>query len=238
MIENEKDRLKNYIENFHLTLNEVKTKSRNNNKKINEILDLCERYYSDSIFYFEKNDYFTSLACISYAEGLLDCLRLLNAIEFEWKKSKPKRVLVAGTFDIIHPGHIWLIEKAKEYGRVIVLIATDKNVERFKGRKPILPSDHRLKIVKSLKYVDEVVLGGETENILEKVKEIRPDIIILGPDQNFVTPDELREKLREAGIDVDIVKIHEEYRNSKFYKTSQIISEIIRRKDEFQKTLK
>ncbi|MEM3615532.1 MAG: DUF357 domain-containing protein, partial [Candidatus Methanomethylicia archaeon] len=89
MIENEKDKLKNYIENFCLTLNEVKTKSRDN-KKINEILDLCERYYNDSIFYFEKNDYFTSLTCISYAEGLLDCLRLLNIIEFEWKKSKPK----------------------------------------------------------------------------------------------------------------------------------------------------
>jgi len=233
MNEEEKSRLKRYIENFHLTFNEIIAKNKNN-EKISKILDLCEKYYMDSLFYFEKGDYFTSLTCISYAEGLLDCLRLLNIIEFEWKRDKIKKVLIAGTFDIIHPGHIWLIEKAKEYGRVIVIVATDKNVERFKGRKPIIPGDQRLKVIKSLKGVDEVFLGNESEDIVEKIKEIRPDIIILGPDQNFISPENLKNRLKDMGINVEVIKIQEEYKDSKFYKTSQIIHEIIRRSDEFK----
>ncbi|MCS7097141.1 MAG: cytidylyltransferase family protein [Candidatus Methanomethylicia archaeon] len=232
----EYDRLKNYINKFQLILNEVK--KQNLDKKIKEIVDLSERYCNDAKFYFERNDVFTSLTCIAYAEGLLDCLRLLNILDFRWEsdvlQERKRRVLIAGTFDIIHPGHLWLIEKAKEFGRVIVLVSTDKNVERFKGRKPVVPSDQRLITVKGLKYVDEVFLGSESEDILKKVEEIHPDIIILGPDQNFVSEDELRKKLMERGLNVEVIRIKEEYKNAQFYKTSQIIHEIIKRRKDLE----
>ncbi|MCC6017589.1 MAG: cytidylyltransferase family protein [Candidatus Verstraetearchaeota archaeon] len=233
------ERVKKYIENVNIVLNKL-GQERHEDEGVKKVIELCKSYCSDAKFYFEKGEYITSLACIAYAEGLLDCLKFLNMVEFEWEnediKKRQNRVLVAGTFDIIHPGHIWLMKKAKEYGQVIVIVATDNNVNRFKGRKPIIPSSQRLEVVRSIKYVDEAVLGSDDEDILRKVEEIKPNIIILGPDQKFISEEDLKNKLKERGLhDVKVIRINEEYKESPFYKTSQIINEILRRQEEFEK---
>jgi FAD synthetase len=238
MSNEEVDRIRKYIENVNLVLNKLK-KEKYEDERVERLIKLSESYCFDARFYFEKGDYITSLTCIAYAEGLLDCLKFLNMINFEWKNEEMKKlhnkVLVAGTFDIIHPGHIWLIKKAKEYGRVIVIVATDSNVKRLKGRNPILPSPQRLEVIKSIKYVDEAILGSDDEDILKKVEEIKPNIIILGPDQRFISEEELKNKLKERGLNnVEVIRINEEYRESPFYKTSQIVNEILKRRGELE----
>ncbi len=136
-----------------------------------------------------------------------------------------KRVLVAGTFDIIHPGHIYLFKKAKEMGEVIAVVARDSSVERFKGRPPIIPETQRLEVVSSIKYVDKAVLGYEGGDILKIVEEIKPDIILLGPDQIF-KEDEIKKDLEKRGLKIEI-KRAEHYIECPLCSTSKIIKRVI-----------
>ncbi len=96
-----------------------------------------------------------------------------------------KKVLVAGTFDILHPGHIFLINEAAKLGEVYVIVATDKNRKNFSGELPIIPEEQRLEVVKNLKNVKEAKLGRKDRNTLLSISEINPDIILLGPDQKY-----------------------------------------------------
>lgn len=96
-----------------------------------------------------------------------------------------KKVLVAGTFDILHPGHIFLINEAAKLGEVYVIVATDKNRKRFSGRLPIVPEEQRLEVIKGLKNVKEAKLGRKDNNTLLTISEFNPNIILLGPNQKF-----------------------------------------------------
>ena len=114
------------------------------------------------------------------------------------------RVLATGTFDIIHLGHIKYLEEAKSLGdELIVVVAHDNTVKR-KKHNPIMPQEVRRKIVESLKPVDRAV-NGRDGDIFEIVKEIKPDIIALGYDQDF-DEKELERKLREIGINAKVVR--------------------------------
>lgn len=225
------EKLQKYIEGLNYVLNQI-DKKKIREEKIREIIELAEKYFLDAKYYLAKKDYITSLVCITYAEGLLDSLRFLNKIKYYWKFEKPKakgrRVVVAGTFDIIHPGHLWLIKKASEYGKVTVIVARDKNVKYFKGHSPIIPEEQRLQVVKGLKYVDEAILGHTSNDILKIIEEIKPDMIILGPDQNFISEEKLKEELKRRGLKIEVIRIKEKYTSCKFFKTSDIIEEIRR----------
>jgi FAD synthetase len=102
-------------------------------------------------------------------------------------KSKRKVVLASGVFDLLHLGHVRFLEEAKRAGgenaKLIVIIARDSTVEKTKGRKPIMSEDQRLALVESLKVVDEAVLGYEDLDIGEVIEKIKPDLIVLGYDQ-------------------------------------------------------
>jgi FAD synthetase len=138
---------------------------------------------------------------------------------------KKKRVLVAGTFDIIHPGHIYLFKKASELGEVIVVVARDSSVERFKGRPPVIPEKQRLEVVSSIKYVNKAVLGYEGGDILKIVEEIKPDIILLGPDQPF-KEDDIKKDLEKRGLKIEIKRV-EQYIECSLCSTSKIIKRVI-----------
>jgi len=92
---------------------------------------------------------------------------------------------VAGTFDILHPGHTFLINQAAKLGDVYVIVATDKNRKRFSGKLPIVPEEQRLEVIKNLKNVKEAKLGRKDKKTLLTISEIKPDIILLGPNQKF-----------------------------------------------------
>ncbi|MCX6785844.1 MAG: tRNA pseudouridine(55) synthase TruB [Candidatus Komeilibacteria bacterium] len=93
------------------------------------------------------------------------------------------KVLIAGTFDIIHPGHINLIKQARELGDFLVAtIARDQNVIKIKGRSPYYPERQRLENLKNLHIADKVILG-DLVNPYKMMAEEQPNVIALGYDQ-------------------------------------------------------
>jgi len=96
-----------------------------------------------------------------------------------------KKILVAGTFDLIHPGHLFLINEAAKLGDVCVIVSTDKNRELYSGEAPIVPQEQRLEVIKGIKNVKVARLGRSDNDTLKTVEEINPDIILLGPDQKY-----------------------------------------------------
>lgn len=118
------------------------------------------------------------------------------------------RVIATGVFDLIHPGHISYLEQAKALGdELIVIIACDKTV-RSKKHEPITPEDMRARVVEALKPVDKTVIGKEGD-IFETVKDINPDIIVLGFDQKF-NEEKLKEDLKAHGLDhIRVVRANE-----------------------------
>ena len=114
------------------------------------------------------------------------------------------RVLATGTFDIIHLGHIKYLEEAKSLGDELIVVVAHDNTVRRKKHNPIMPQEVRRKIVESLKPVDRAV-NGKDGDIFEIVKEVKPDIIALGYDQDF-DEKELEKRLRDMGINAKVVR--------------------------------
>ena len=117
-----------------------------------------------------------------------------------------KKVMAAGTFDIIHPGHLYYLSEAKKYGnKLVVVVARDETSKAFKGKNPIHNEKERLESVRMLKIVDEAVLGRRG-NIFDIIKEIKPDVICLGYDQN-VQKQQLEDELGKRGIKAEVIRI-------------------------------
>ncbi|MHA1628346.1 MAG: adenylyltransferase/cytidyltransferase family protein [Candidatus Baldrarchaeia archaeon] len=139
-------------------------------------------------------------------------------------KRQLKVILTAGTYDIIHTGHLKTLEEAKRRGDIlIVIVARDKTVEKIKGRRPIIPENQRRTIVQSLKPVDFAILGSE-KDFLEPIEKINPDLIVLGRDQP-VNKRKLEEELRKRGIGCKVVRLRV-WDSSPLAKTSKIIKKI------------
>lgn len=116
------------------------------------------------------------------------------------------RVMATGVFDIIHLGHLHYLEESKKLGdELVVVVATDNTVRRRK-HEPITPEKMRVELVSSLKPVDRAVLGKESGDIFEIVKEVRPDIITIGYDQPFNEKD-LEKEMLKRGLKVKIVRM-------------------------------
>ena len=203
------ERVQAYIDNVEQFLSKVKLEALDESQR--RVLELAQAYLSDAKYYYEIGDYVTSLSCIAYAEGLLDSLRIMGFLGgVDWKPlsellGRP-RVLVAGSFEFLHPGHLALLREAWKLGRVYVIVSRDVNFSKFKGREPALSEKDRLEVVASVKYVTKAVLGDE-EDFLKPIEELRPDIILLGPDQ-WIEPENLEKKLRERGItNVRVIKL-------------------------------
>ena len=98
-------------------------------------------------------------------------------------KSKGKKiVLVGGCFDVLHPGHIVFLQKARQAGdKLIVLLESDEKIKKLKGSKrPVHTQKEREVILKALKMVDLVIPLPYLKEDLEYevfIKKIKPDII-------------------------------------------------------------
>lgn len=134
------------------------------------------------------------------------------------------RVLATGTFDLLHPGHIYFLEQAKKLGdELYVIVSRDVNVNH--KPTPILPENQRLEMVASLKPVDTALLGSLTD-YFEPIQTIQPDIIVLGFDQKF-KEEELKEALFKRGFQPEIVRLPAKSGN--YYSSRAIAAEIIGR---------
>ena len=135
-------------------------------------------------------------------------------------------VLTAGTFDILHGGHVFTLERAKDYGDVLaVVIARDANVRKIKGRDPIIDEQERVTLVSALKPVDLAVLG-DIDDPIHPLLDIEPDVVVLGFNQPK-DEEELRRALKEHGLSPKIVRFSE-YRDDPG-SSSAILREVIRR---------
>jgi len=121
-----------------------------------------------------------------------------------------KTVLATGVFDLLHIGHVRFLKESKRRGgpraRLVVVVASDRTVFRRKGRKPILPEDQRRELVGSLRVVDRAILGHENLDMLRTLKEVKPDMISVGYDQQEIKKS-AKNLLKREGLRIPIVQI-------------------------------
>jgi len=113
------------------------------------------------------------------ASSLQDLARERSA----WRAGGERVVLTNGCFDLLHPGHVALLEAARREGeRLVVAINSDASVARLKGAgRPLVPAAERAEMLLSLESVDRVVVY-EDDTPLAVVRELRPDVLVKGAD--------------------------------------------------------
>lgn len=103
-------------------------------------------------------------------------------------------VYAAGVFDLLHPGHVRYLQRAKDLGDFLVVgLVTDEGVERYKFHKPILTYKERWEVVRALRCVDFVVRQEDTDptETLRVLKDDHKwifDIMVRGNDYKGVPP--------------------------------------------------
>ncbi|GAA1340975.1 adenylyltransferase/cytidyltransferase family protein [Arthrobacter roseus] len=93
-----------------------------------------------------------------------------------------KTVITYGTFDLFHIGHLNILKRLRGLGdRLIVGVSTD-SFNAQKGKRPLVPFEHRLEIVKSLRFVDEAIEENSWEQKLTDISAYDVDIFGIGED--------------------------------------------------------
>ena len=93
------------------------------------------------------------------------------------------RGVIAGNFDVIHPGYIKMFKECKSYcDELIVLLHTDPSIERPHKLKPILSVEERDEMLMSIKYIDNVFIYTLESDLLHLLNTLNPEIRFLGDD--------------------------------------------------------
>ncbi len=127
-----------------------------------------------------------------------------------WKTEGKKVVFTNGCYDILHPGHIRLLERARSLGDVLILaLNTDESVQRLKGpSRPFFDERTRAELALHLEAVDAVVLFGE-DTPRELITELLPDVLVKGADwAHFIAG---REEVEAAGGQVQALPLEPGY---------------------------
>ncbi|MCF2825772.1 MULTISPECIES: adenylyltransferase/cytidyltransferase family protein [unclassified Pseudoalteromonas] len=94
-----------------------------------------------------------------------------------------KKVITFGTFDVFHVGHVNILERAKALGDYLIVgISSDELNFSKKGRNPIYSIADRLKIISSLRFVDEVFVEESLELKAQYIKDFDADVLLMGDD--------------------------------------------------------
>jgi FAD synthetase len=134
-----------------------------------------------------------------------------------------RRVVATGTFDILHPGHLYYLEESRKLGdELFVIVARDVNVKH--KPHPIIPEDQRLQMVAALKPVDHAMLG-DIKDMFLPIEKIRPDIITIGFNQMF-DEQKLGAQLAERNIPSKIVRIGK-FADGDLYSSRLVVQRII-----------
>ena len=119
---------------------------------------------------------------IRAAEKILDGDRLTQRIK-EWRAAGESIVFTNGCFDLLHVGHITLLEDCRRFGSKLVLgLNSDDSIRRLKGSsRPIVGDRERSRVMAALAAVDAVVLFEE-DTPLELIRAVKPDVLVKGGD--------------------------------------------------------
>jgi glycerol-3-phosphate cytidylyltransferase len=91
--------------------------------------------------------------------------------------------VIAGNFDVIHPGYIKMFKECKSYcENFIILLHTDPSIERPEKLKPILSKEERTEVLTSIKWIDSIAYYTYEKELVELLKGLEPDIRFLGDD--------------------------------------------------------
>ena len=94
-----------------------------------------------------------------------------------------KKIFTNGCFDVLHRGHLELFEYAKSLGYLYVGVDSDAKVKLDKGKdRPYNKLEDRIKMLQSLRSIDEVRSFNDTQGLEDLIKEISPDILVIGSD--------------------------------------------------------
>jgi glycerol-3-phosphate cytidylyltransferase len=93
------------------------------------------------------------------------------------------RVITFGTFDVFHVGHLSILERAASYGNHLTVgVSTDALNLSKKGRPPIYPEDERIRIIRSLRCVDDAFFEESLEEKERYVRLAKADVLVMGDD--------------------------------------------------------
>ena len=113
-----------------------------------------------------------------------------------------KIIYTSGAFDILNEGHINLLQKAKELGDYLIVgISSNKLIKSYKLVNPVMSLKERMKIVKSLKFVDKVIIQNKFFDV-NQLKKYNIDSIVLGDDWKKKNFSELNKCLKKLNIEM------------------------------------
>jgi FAD synthetase len=117
-----------------------------------------------------------------------------------------KKVMVFGSFDQLHPGHLYFLLEAKKYGdELIVVLGREETIKQVKGKKPKYSEKERKQHLEITGTPDKVVYG-KVKDKYEVIKQFKPDIICLGYDQHSFS-DKLSDELERLKIKAKVVRL-------------------------------
>ena len=146
----------------------------------------------------------------------------LIAARAEWRRAGKTVVFTNGCYDLLHPGHVRLLEKARSLGGLLILaLNTDSSVQRLKGpTRPLIPERERAELAAELAAVDAVTLFDE-DTPRELIAALLPDILVKGADwAHWIAG---REEVEAAGGKVLALPLEPGY------STTGIVEEILTR---------
>lgn len=134
----------------------------------------------------------------------------------EIRLKNKKIVFTNGCFDILHPGHIHILSKAKSLGDILVVgLNSDLSVKKLKGdKRPLVSEDDRSRVLLSLRFVDYVIIFNELTP-LKVIKKIKPDFLVKGGDynENDIVGSDF---VKAYGGQVEIIKFLDGYSSSNY----------------------
>ncbi|MEO8098462.1 MAG: adenylyltransferase/cytidyltransferase family protein [Acidobacteriota bacterium] len=146
----------------------------------------------------------------------------LRSARASWRAAGKSVVFTNGCYDILHPGHVRLVERARSLGDILILaLNTDTSTARLKGpTRPLLAESDRAQMVLALEAVDAVTFFAE-DTPRELIAEILPDILVKGADwAHFVAG---REEVEAAGGKVVTLSLEPGF------STTNIVNELLAR---------
>ena len=134
----------------------------------------------------------------------------------EIRLKNKKIIFTNGCFDILHPGHIHILSKAKSLGDILVVgLNSDLSVKKLKGdKRPLVSEDDRSRMLLSLRFVDYVIIFNELTP-LKVIKKIKPDFLVKGGDynENDIVGSDF---VKAYGGQVEIIKFLDGYSSSNY----------------------